>query len=230
MILLMPIAGTGERFLTAGYTTPKPLLPYQGKPLIQLAVESYTHVSQWIFIVRAEMVSGGIESYLPTHSRMEVISQQTRGPVDTILSMRLDLNEELLIADCDSFLDPDEMTSALHAFRFHHADGGVTVRQTTDPHCSYAKLDRQGWVAETREHDPFSPWSTTGPYWWKSGQRFLSYAAHALKDGIVSVSPVYNYLLKDQGTVKAIAVSTFQHLGTPKDYEASRTQHLCPAL
>ena len=223
MILLMPVGGAGERFLKAGYTIPKPLLPYQGKPLIQWAVESYLNeVSQWIFIVRPEMVREGIGQYLPAHSRIEVIRQKTMGPVETILSVQVDLNDELLIADCDSFLDAEEMTDALRAFRFHYADGGVTVRQTAERDCSYAKLSTYGWVKETREHDPFSPWSTTGPYWWKSGERFLAYASQAITDGIFSVSPVYNYLLKDQGMVKAIEVYTFCHLGTPEAYEAAR--------
>lgn len=223
MILLMPIGGTGQRFRQAGYTLPKPLIPYQGKPLIHWALQSYAELpGTWIFLLRPEALMAGIEQYLPSTGQIEVISQETRGPVETIVSANLTLDDELLIADCDSLIEPWEIKQAIRHFRLWNADGGVTVRQTTEPYCSYAKLDQQGWVQETRERDPFSPWSTTGPYWWKSGRRFLSLAEQALSQSIVSVSPVYNLLLHQGGQVKALAVSTFQHLGTPEALHVSR--------
>ena len=118
--------------------------------------------------------------------------------------------------DCDSCLDEYELKDAIEVFRKCQADGGVTVRMTKDPLCSYAQVDSHYWVSETREKDSFTMWSTTGPYWFKSGSSFLIAAQKAANAQQVSISPVYNYLSK----VKAVPIGSFKHLGTPEAYLA----------
>ncbi|MFN7812574.1 MAG: glycosyl transferase family 2, partial [Planctomycetia bacterium] len=36
--IVVPMAGRGSRFATAGYTLPKPLIPVNGVPMIQLVI------------------------------------------------------------------------------------------------------------------------------------------------------------------------------------------------
>ena len=40
MNILIPMAGEGARFKTAGYKHTKPLIPVNGKPMIQQAIET----------------------------------------------------------------------------------------------------------------------------------------------------------------------------------------------
>ena len=40
MNIVIPMAGKGIRFHSAGYSVPKPLIPIQDKPMIQQAVDS----------------------------------------------------------------------------------------------------------------------------------------------------------------------------------------------
>src|SRR5690606_9825087 len=54
MNILIPMAGAGSRFAEAGYTFPKPLIEVEGKPLIQLGVESLGLTGRYIFLVLAE--------------------------------------------------------------------------------------------------------------------------------------------------------------------------------
>lgn len=218
MITLFPINGKSQRFKDAGYTTPKQFLRLDGRRLLDLATASYPTLSEGnktLFIIRPEYEPEfGFGNYI-------IIRQDTRGPVETILKSsvitHLKTDEDLLIADSDSFLNKQELVSALGSMRKGRGSGGVLVRRAQAPNLSYARLDRLGFVLETREKDPFSEWSTTGPYWFRHAKDFLNFASEALLDGIFSVSPVYNYLIKNGLSVQAIPVKTFHHLGTPEE-------------
>ena len=218
MILVIPMAGVSKRFKDAGITTPKPFLEVAQCPLIQYALGSLSKLhGRFEFIVNQEVASHPGIKQLPIGC-LHILHQQTPGPLQTILAIKdcLANEEELLIMDCDSCLDEYELKDAVEVFRKSGANGGVTVRMTTDPLCSYAEVDSTYWVSETREKDVFSRWSTTGPYWFKSGNSFLAAAQKAANAHHVSISPVYNYLSK----VKAVPVGSFKHLGTPEAYLA----------
>ena len=52
--VLIPMAGAGSRFATAGYTFPKPLIEVNGKPMIQVVVNNLNIDANYIFIVQKE--------------------------------------------------------------------------------------------------------------------------------------------------------------------------------
>ena len=215
MNLLIPIGGTGERFRQAGTLTPKPLIPVNGKPLIEWALASYPLGADYIFVINQQFPEfRKLRKYLPDFS-IVFRCPTTKGPVETCLyaAEAIDNSQELLIADCDSLIDPDELQEAIAIFRAMGGGGGVTVRHTTDPNCSFAKIEN-GLVVETREKDPFTDVSTTGPYWFRHGEDFVAAAGAAMKAGHTSVSPVYNFL---KGKVIPFEVKTFRHLGTPEE-------------
>lgn len=219
MTIVFPIGGRGGRFKQAGYRTPKPFIKIGEDRLVDLAIRSYPPPvagNVHLFIVRKE--------YQPEFDfPVETISGDTRGPLETILSSEkavreIDSAEDILIADCDSVIDSEELRNATVLFRQQGARGGVTIRASSNPAYSYARLDEGNWVLETREKDPFSAFTTTGPYWWKRGADFIRYAREAVQNGIFSVCPVYNYLIRDGGRVKAVPTCTFFHLGTPDEF------------
>jgi len=49
---LIPMAGEGQRFIDAGYTTPKPFIDINGLPMLVRAAKSLPPADQWIFICR----------------------------------------------------------------------------------------------------------------------------------------------------------------------------------
>lgn len=221
MIVWMLMGGQGTRFASAGYSLPKPLLPVGEKRLVQLAMESVQglggtlHYSLWVDTALHRALTG----LLPTGC-WHVVIKPTLGPLQTILegAACLDRQEELLICDCDSLINASELAEALKIFRHSHATGGVTLRRTTDPWCSYARITQEWVVEETRNCDPFSPWSTTGPYWFQSATDFLVAGRKAAAAHEVAISPVYNFL---EGPVRGVPVESFRHLGTPAAYEAA---------
>ena len=52
--ILIPMAGLGSRFSTAGYENPKPLISIYGKPMIEHAVNSLGIKGNYIFITQKE--------------------------------------------------------------------------------------------------------------------------------------------------------------------------------
>jgi len=52
MKIVVPMAGAGSRFETAGYTFPKPLIEVQGEPMIAKVVKNINLQGQYIFLVQ----------------------------------------------------------------------------------------------------------------------------------------------------------------------------------
>ena len=51
MQIIIPMSGFGERFRSAGYTVPKPLIEVEGKPIIQHVVEMFSDEDDFILTV-----------------------------------------------------------------------------------------------------------------------------------------------------------------------------------
>ena len=218
--------GRGQRFVDAGYSIPKLCLPVGNKRLWEWAVDSASRLEgRRLYLIRREILD-----WFPwQHPKImngiiRPVDVETRGPLQTcqLFSQLIETTEDVLVCDGDSFLDADELNQTVGLFRPLQAHGGVTVRRTHDPECSYAAVDKEWWVSETREKEPFSPWSTTGPYWFRTGDLFLTAARKADHAGHISISPVYNYL---NGKTKAVPVETFHHLGTPEAYESFKADY-----
>lgn len=218
MIILFPIGGIGKRFRDEGYSVPKPLLNLGKKTLIEHVLDCYPKGDDicYKFIITRELSQEGFFLSLDHY----VLQTQTKGPVESILRFEsiADSNEDILICDCDSIIHPDELNECLNSFRESQVDGGVTIRKTNDPHCSYAKI-KNSMVLEIREKDSFTEFSTTGPYWWKSSRQFLESAWENYKNGQYFIAPCYNHLISEGGKVLALEVESFKHLGTPEAFE-----------
>ncbi|HBH00812.1 MAG: hypothetical protein A2X36_02160 [Elusimicrobia bacterium GWA2_69_24] len=227
--VVFPMAGRGQRFAQQGFHGPKPMIEVLGKPLIEHALDGYTLEGRYIFVVLREHLALGLGSLLARlrpGATIVPIDELTEGPVCTVLKAKseIDTDDELLIADCDSVLVwPDRWV--LDWFKRRGATGGVTTRITTDPACSFAALDEHGWVLETREKDPFTMFSTTGPYWWRRGRDFVEaaermIAADRRANGEFYVNPAYNDHIAGGGRVLAYPLAEFWSLGTPEGVTA----------
>ena len=219
--LVFPMGGTGQRFKEAGYGMPKPLLEVKGKRLLQWALTSVSQLQgSYEFLITADLASHVELVGITPEGCWHTLTNATSGPLATVLTAKncLATDDELLLCDCDSFLDPYELKDALAVFRETKANGGITVRQTKDPNCAFADLGAEWWVSSTREKDPYTQWSATGPYWFKTGHLFIKAAEQAARASLISIAPVYNFLPK----TKAVPISTFHHLGTPEEFEAFR--------
>jgi dTDP-glucose pyrophosphorylase len=105
---LIPMAGAGQRFLDAGYSTPKPLIPVSGKPMVIAATECLPPADQHIFVcrdfhVREAQMDELLKKYFPG-AEVIAIESLTEGQASTCLLARELLSREntLTIGACDN--------------------------------------------------------------------------------------------------------------------------------
>ena len=98
---LIPAAGSGQRFVAAGYSTPKPLIPMAGVPMLSRAVATLPRTPRTAVVVREELFNNAALRRL---GMKLVPTASTQGQAETCLvpAPAIDTNESLLIAACDA--------------------------------------------------------------------------------------------------------------------------------
>ena len=83
MIVVIPMAGRGSRYSNVGYTTPKPLIEIDGKPMIYHAFQSIKNVQfrKLIFVALKEheenyQVSQILKKYIPHEFELILLDDQ----------------------------------------------------------------------------------------------------------------------------------------------------------
>lgn len=105
---VIPMAGAGRRFVEAGYTTPKPLIPIDGVPMVVRACLDLPRADAWIFICRTEHVRDSrIDAVLSRRfpgADILTVDRLTEGQAATCLlaAERLDATDRITIGACDN--------------------------------------------------------------------------------------------------------------------------------
>ena len=90
--IIIPMAGEGKSFKTAGYTFPKPLIDIDEKPMIQWVVENINVDGKFIFIVKEEHVKLYNLHYLlnliAPGCEIVTIKNAGSGAADTVLKAK----------------------------------------------------------------------------------------------------------------------------------------------
>jgi dTDP-glucose pyrophosphorylase len=230
--IVIPMAGAGKRFSDAGFTVPKPFIDIAGKPMIIRVLDNlYCRDARYILVamrdhlrLNRETCSRIEQTY---NAVFETVDTLTQGSVCTVLHARKLINNEvpLVIANSDQIID----------FSFQHfiddsinsrIDGSIVTFpvEIQDTKWSYAKINKMGEVLEVREKDPISNLATVGIYYFRKGQLFVDAAIDmiARNDRVNNefyTCPLYNYLLKDNMSIRSFPVSRagMHPVGTPED-------------
>jgi HAD superfamily hydrolase (TIGR01509 family) len=225
--VLIPMAGAGSRFETAGYTFPKPLIEVRGKPMIQVVVENLNIDARFIYIVqKSHYEKYNLEYLLRLISpRCTIVQVEgvTEGAACTTLLARefIDNNDSLVIANSDQFIEWNS-SETLYSFMANGIDGGMVTFNATHPKWSYVKIDDNGIVMQVAEKIPISNLATVGIYFWKKGSDYVNYADQMIKkdirtNGEFYVCPVFNQAIEDGKKFKVRNVENMWGLGTPED-------------
>jgi NDP-sugar pyrophosphorylase family protein len=108
MQLIIPMAGLGQRFVEAGYRTPKPLIPVSGMPMVVRVVNDLPPADRVVFVVHPEHAAKyDLESALRQHfptCHVIVTPGLTEGQACTVrlAESPVDLNDDVLVAACDA--------------------------------------------------------------------------------------------------------------------------------
>lgn len=241
MQLVVPMAGLGQRFSSAGYELPKPLIPVDDVPMVVRAVWDYPATTRLVFVVHAEhvrrfQIDEVLKQYFP-HCRIVVTPTVTQGQACTVrlAGDELEPNDSVLVAACDNshLYDADQFERRTRDDRFdcliwtYRHDSRVLRRP-----------EAHGWV-QTRGNStdvervscklPLSSSSMddhaiSGCFWFRSARQMLaaidSQVAEAQRVGnefYLDVTP--NVLLRQGARVGVFEVEKYIGWGTPDDLE-----------
>jgi dTDP-glucose pyrophosphorylase len=235
MKIVVPMAGAGSRFSTAGYTFPKPLVDVEGSPMIQRVVDNLNHFdADFIFLVRQEHLDKySVETLLKTitggRCDIVVVDKLTEGAACTVLLAKdyINSSEELLIANSDQIMQYNPKNFKLMYELAHSSQGQADFIWTfnaTNPKWSFARVEGQR-IVEVAEKDPISNIATCGVYFWDQGSAFVSCAMEMIErnirvNGEFYVCPVYNMGIERGRKVYPFYVDKMWGIGTPEDLVA----------
>jgi len=225
MNIVIPMAGLGSRFSDAGYTTPKPFIEIEGKPMILEAVNTLGFEGNYIFIIRKdEYIKNKMKEIFPNSQIIEV-DYLTDGPASSVMLAKEFINndEELIVANCDQIMWWDAET-VIKQIRVMDYDGVVVTYHETTPKNSYARINRRGYVTKMAEKQVISNVSLNGIHYWKKGKYFVESTESMVEKNIRFNNEFYVSLTYNQMIEKGLKVGIYHipnefhnAVGTPDD-------------
>lgn len=241
MKVIIPMAGTGDRFVKKEYKDPKPLIEVNKKRIIKYICDMFDANDEIIFICNdTHLKNTNMQSVLKEivpNSKIHSIPNHKQGPVFTLINA--DLNsfindeEEVIICYCDNpylwnYADFKKWVDE------KDADGCILSHTGFHPHrlsptfMAHIK-EKNLQVSEIKEkepytNDPMNEQASTGTYYFKKGLYIKKYF-QALIDQNISyngeyyVTLVYNLLIKDKLNVYCYPTDFVTVFGTPEEVE-----------
>ena len=175
MNIIIPMAGRGSRLRPHTLTTPKPLISFVGKSIVQRLVEDIVNVcdekiDEIAFIIgdfgqEVEMNLLSIASNLGAKGKI-VYQEQPLGTAHAILCARSTLKGNVVVAFADTLFKAD--------FKLEKSnDGIIWVNKIDDPSAfGVVKVDKENVITEFVEKpkDFVSDLAIIGIYYFKSGE------------------------------------------------------------
>ena len=226
--IVVPMAGNGSRFASAGYLDPKPLIPVFGDPMISWVVKNIAVPgARFIFLIRSDYpdtCKSYLESIAPGCSVISV-DKVTEGAACTVLLAKDIINTAtpLMIANSDQYIE-FSASDFVHSFLNDTAGAKIsTFDGGRNPKWSYVGLT-DGVVTEVVEKKPISDHATTGVYLWRHGADFVRFAEQMISKNIrvnneFYVAPVFNEALQAGLTISISPCDRMWGLGVPEDLE-----------
>lgn len=233
--IVVPMAGLGSRFQEAGYTTPKPLIPVHGIPMIEVVINNLRprRPHRFTFICqRRHQREFGVAAILrgiEPAADVILIDGLTEGAACTVLKARaaIDNRHPLMIANCDQWVNAS-IDDYLAAFEASGHDGYIMTMTSDQPKWSYARRDAAGHVCEVVEKQVVSNEATVGIYNFARGSDFVrsADAMIAANDRVKNefyVAPAYTWMIRSGQTIETMSIGTdtsgMYGLGVPTDLE-----------
>ena len=239
MKVIIPMAGSGNRFVQKGYADPKPLIKVNGKRIVEYILDMFSSEDEVIFICNEKHLEEtnmrDILKEIRPNSEVVSMPMHKLGPVYTVQQVydRIDDNEEVIVSYCDNpyLWDRDDFVNYV---RECDLDGCVLSHTGFHPHTlNHTKMafikENNGLLQEIKEkecytNDPMSEHASTGTYYFKKGSYIKKYFDMAIaKDihhkGEYYVTLVYNLLVQDGLRVGYYDTPFATVMGTPEEVE-----------
>ena len=225
---IIPIAGKGSRFKSAGYTTAKYLLPVSGKPVIEHILSYFDKTMPTLLILNTQDANKvRIESVLEAldFKDFQVVEiDDTDGQLTSVvegvmMSKYHNYNGPAWIYNGDTIRMKELSYSLLYN---NNSEGFVEVFKEEGSHWSF--VDSLGIISRITEKNRISEYCCTGLYGFKNLNRVIGYVRSGnvakLKNELY-VSGVFQTIIDDNMTVWAFESERNEFLlcGTPEEYE-----------
>ena len=225
---IIPLAGKGSRFRSAGYTTAKYLLPVLGKPVIEHILSYFDKTKPTLLILNEQDSNKKqVERILKAldYEDFEVVEiADTNGQLTSVFngvvtSKFYDYDGPAWIYNGDTIRKKELPYSLLTD---NDSEGFIEVFREEGSHWSF--VDSLGEISTIAEKDRISDYCCTGLYGFRNLKRVISYvdsdSVPKLKNELY-VSGVYQNILEDNMSVWAFETNRNDFLlcGTPEEYE-----------
>lgn len=152
--VMVPLAGSGSRFLKEGYKLPKPLIQVSGLPMVVQAVRVLPMPDKYVFIVRKDLPgTEAVEKALSNtfcNSHFVRLNGLTDGQARTCLMgmKEIDLDAPLTIGACDNgaFFDPATFNKLMD-----DPETDILVWVARGHHGALRYPEMYGWVDADRD-------------------------------------------------------------------------------
>jgi len=225
--------------MDAGYSIPKPLIPVDGKPMIEHVVGLFPGESRFTFICNCDhLAQTGMRDILKgaaPECQIVPIAPHKKGPVFAVAQAfdRIDDDDEVIVNYCD-FSKYWDYGDFLRHTRSRGADGAVSAYRGFHPHMlgstNYAFMrEKDQWMLEIKEKEPFTQnrmeeFASDGTYYFRRGAYVKKYFRQLMDEGIhikdeYYVSLVYNLMRREDLRISIYEIQHMLQWGTPGDLE-----------
>jgi len=237
MKIIVPMAGTGARFVAAGYTEPKPLITVGDRRIIDYIVGMFSADDEFVFICNNNhLASTDMREHLERVApgcKIVGMDAHKLGPVFTVAHAfnLIGDEEEVIVTYCDNpylwnYADFKQFV------RNEKLDGCVLTHSGFHPHTlANTKMaflkEKEGRLVEIKEKEcytdtPQNEHASTGTYYFRRGQDVKKYFTSLMEKGINYngehyVTLVYNLLVEDGLQVGYYDTPYVMVFGTPEE-------------
>lgn len=206
------MAGQGSRFTKAGWTTPKPLIEFAGKMMIEHVLDSFPKLpeTRFVLIVREDFLSDQrkqIEKLLARGNIDFVVARQvTQGAAcSVLLARKFFKGRSLLVADSDTFYRDGVLADFLKEIQRNSPGFGLLTFKSCLECYSYVNLTLEGTLDQIAEKQVISENAISGVYYFANGDAFEEAAVQAMiygdRDrGEFYLSKIFGNAARESGT------------------------------
>jgi uridine kinase/UTP-glucose-1-phosphate uridylyltransferase len=240
MHIVIPMSGIGKRFIDAGYTTPKPLIIVEDKPIIQHVIELFSSDDKFTFIcndlhLNTTNMREILIQLVPNCNIVEVNVNDRKGPVNAVLqaSYLIDDNDKIIVSYCDygTEWNYEEFKAKV---KQESCEGAIACYKGFHPHMlgsdNYAFVKEENhFMVEIKEKEPFTKnkmneYASNGTYYFKTGKIVKKYFQELVDKNISTngeyyVSMVYNLLKQNNLKTLIFKINKMLQWGTPADLD-----------
>lgn len=220
---IITAAGKSQgNFQRAGFPVPKNLIVVDKAPLIEGAIESYTHDPKHLFVAinQDELGSDEVREFLRSkypEAKICPVPDTSMGALASALHcfQDVDLDSPLILATGDSICTHN-LDKVLEDFIARGIDAGTVVFRSSGDRWSYVLPGDENRALEVSEKFQISDLATIGYFYFRSAGMFKEMTESALLDnskvaGSFYVSTVLNYLIKSGLNVRFYEINADEY-------------------